>query len=72
MQRARQPRARHPFLAASAEAASIQCQALTQKLLAAELRQEAARLAHASALRKQGAAYNSRFGNQIINLLNRN
>ena len=61
-----------PFLTASAEAASIQCQALTQKLLAAELRQEAARLAHANALRKQGAAYNSQFGNQIINLLNRN
>jgi hypothetical protein len=61
-----------PFLTASAEAASIQCQALTQKLLAAELRQEAARLAHTNALRKQGAAYNSQFGNQIINLLNRN
>jgi hypothetical protein len=61
-----------PFLTASAEAASIQCQALTQKLLAAELRQEAARLAHSNAIRKQGAAYNSQFGNQIINLLNRN
>jgi len=43
-----------PFLTASAEAASIQCQALTQKMLAAELRQEAARLAHAN--RRPGLA----------------
>ena len=61
-----------PFLTASAVAASIQSQAVTQKMLAAELREEAARLAHQNALRKQGAAYTGQFGNQIINLLNRN
>jgi len=61
-----------PFLTASAVAASIQSQAVTQKMLAAELREEAARLAHENALRKQGAAYTGQFGNQIINLLNRN
>jgi hypothetical protein len=61
-----------PFLTASAVVASIQCQAVTQKMLAAELRQEAARLAHESALRKQSATYTGQVGNQIINLLKRN
>ena len=35
-----------PFLTATAVAASIRSQAITQKMLAADLRQEAARLAH--------------------------
>jgi hypothetical protein len=61
-----------PFLTASAVVASIQCQALTQKMLAAELRQEAARLGHESALRKRSATYTGQVGNQIINLLKRN
>ena len=61
-----------PFLTASAVVASIQSQAVTQKMLAAELRQEAARLAHESALRKRSATYTGQVGNQIINLLKRN
>lgn len=61
-----------PFLTATAVVASIQSQAVTQKMLAAELRQEATRLAHDNALRKQGATHTSEFGNQIINLLKRN
>jgi hypothetical protein len=61
-----------PFLTASATAASIQSQALTQKMLAAELRQEAARLAHENALRKQGAALTDDVKTQIQNLLKRN
>jgi hypothetical protein len=61
-----------PFLTASATVASIQSQALTQKMLAAELRQEAARLAHENALRKQGAALTDDVKNQIQNLLKRN
>jgi hypothetical protein len=61
-----------PFLTASAVVASIQCQALTQKMLAAELRQEAARLGHESALLKRSATYTGQVGNQIINLLKRN
>jgi hypothetical protein len=61
-----------PFLTASAVVASIQCQAMTQKMLAAELRQEAARLAHESALRKRSATYTGQVGDQIINLLKRN
>lgn len=61
-----------PFLTASATVASIQSQALTQKLLAAELRQEAARLAHENALRKQGAALTDDLKTKIQNLLKRN
>jgi hypothetical protein len=42
-----------PFLTASAMAANIQSQAMMQKMLAAMLRQEAARIAHENALRKR-------------------
>jgi hypothetical protein len=61
-----------PFLTATAVVASIQSQALTQKMLAAELRQEAARLAHQNALRKRGAAITGDVNTQILNLLKRN
>ena len=54
-----------PFLTASAVAASIESQAVRQKMIAAELRQEAAQLAHANALRKRGAAYAGAFSNWI-------
>jgi hypothetical protein len=60
-----------PFLTASATVASIQSQALTQKMLAAQLRQEAARLAHENALRKQGAVLTDDVKTQIQNLLKR-
>jgi len=60
-----------PFLTASAVVASIQSQALTQKMLAAELRQEAARLAHDNALRKRGSSMTGDVSTQILNLLNR-
>ena len=60
-----------PFLTATAVAASIQSQALTQKMLAAELRQEAARLAHENALRKRGATITGDVSTQILNLLQR-
>ena len=61
-----------PFLTATAVVASIQSQALTQKMLAAELRQEAARLAHENALRKRGSAMTGDVNTQILNLLKRN
>ena len=61
-----------PFLTATAVVASIESQALTQKMLAAELRQEAARLAHENALRKRGAAMTGDVNTQILNLLKRN
>lgn len=60
-----------PFLTATAMAASIESQALTQKMLAAELRQEAARLAHENALRKRGATITDEVTTQILNLLKR-
>ena len=60
-----------PFLTASAVAASIQSQALTQKMIAAELRQEAARLAHDNALRKRGTVFSGNVNTQILNLLQR-
>lgn len=60
-----------PFITATAVAASIQSQALTQKMLAAELRQEAARLAHQNALRKRGATITGDVNSQILNLLQR-
>lgn len=44
-----------PILRAQAQIANLQNQAMLQKLLAAALRQEAARLAHSNALRKQSA-----------------
>ena len=60
-----------PFLTATAVVASIQSQALTQKMLAAELRQEAARLAHENAIRKRGATTTGDVNTQILNLLQR-
>ena len=60
-----------PFITATAAAASIESQALTQKMLAAELRQEAARLAHQNALRKRGAAATADVYGQILALLKR-
>ena len=61
-----------PFLTASAVVAGIQSQAVTQRMLAAELRQEAARLAHKNVQRKRLSTYSTQLGNQIINLLKRN
>jgi len=61
-----------PFLTATAVAASIQSQALTQKMIAAELRQEAAGLAHANALRKRQATFTGQLGTEIQNLLKHN
>jgi len=60
-----------PLITATAVAAIIQSQALTQKMLAAELRQEAARLAHQNALWKRGATITGNVNSQILNLLER-
>ena len=61
-----------PFLTASAVASSIRSQALTQKMLAAELRQEAAHIAHENGFRKRGAAFTTQLRGLIINLLQHN
>lgn len=61
-----------PFLSATAVASSIQSQALTQKMLAAELRQEAAHIAHDNGFRKTGAALTRQLRGAIVNLLQHN
>jgi hypothetical protein len=58
-----------PYLTAEAVTATIRSQAITQKMLAAELRQEAAYLAHMDALRKQGAIFASQVSTSIQNKL---
>ena len=46
----------NPFLTAQAQVANLRCQAFMQKLLAAELRQEAGRIAHDNVLVKRRTA----------------
>jgi hypothetical protein len=58
-----------PFMTASAVASSIRSQALTQKMLAAELRQEAAQIAHQNGFRKRGATFTTQFRTLMMNLL---
>ncbi len=61
-----------PFLTATATSSSIRSQALTQKMLAAELRQEAARIAHQNGLRKRGAMFTTQLRGTIMNLSHHN
>jgi hypothetical protein len=58
-----------PFLTATAITSAIHAQALTQKLLAAELRQEAARIAHRNTLRKENASNTTQLRGVLLNLL---
>ena len=60
-----------PIVTAQAAAANLQNQAMLQRLLAAELRQDAARLAHANALRKQSADANRQLRNNLLQILSR-
>jgi len=61
-----------PFLTAAATASSIRSQALAQKMLAAELRQEAAKMAHGNDLRKRGATFTLQLRGVLINWLQHN
>ncbi len=61
-----------PFMTASAVVSSIRSQALTQKMLAAELRQEAAHIAHQNGFRKRGATFTTQFRTLMMNLLQHN
>ena len=58
-----------PFLTATAIVSDINSQSLTQKMLAAELRQEAARLAHRNTLRKDNATNTTQLRGVLVNLL---
>jgi len=60
------------FLTATAASSSIRSQALTQKMLAAELRQEAARIAHQNGLRKRGATFTTQLRGFIMSLSQHN
>jgi hypothetical protein len=59
------------ILTAQAQAANLQNQAMLQRMLAAELRQEAAHLAHSNALRKQSADANRTLRNNLQQILSR-
>jgi hypothetical protein len=61
-----------PLLTAAAAASSIRSQALAQKMVAAELRQEAARMAHGNELRKHGATFTAQLRGVLVNLLQHN
>lgn len=58
-----------PFLTASAVVGAVVSQAVMQKMIAAELRQEAAALAHRSTLQKEGAASAQRVAGALMNIL---
>ncbi len=58
-----------PFLTATAIVSCVHSQALSQKMLAAELRQEAARLAHRNTLRKENATNTTQLRGILVNLL---
>ena len=58
-----------PMLSAQAQVADLETQAYMAKMLAAELRQEAARLAHQNTLLKQSAAATRNLQNQIQQVL---
>lgn len=58
-----------PFLTATAVVGAIESQAVTQKMLAADLRQEAGSLAHRMAVEKQGAASAESLANALLNVL---
>lgn len=58
-----------PFLTAAAMVSAIHSQALTQKMLAAELRQDSARLAHRNTLRKENATNTNQLRGVLVNLL---
>ena len=58
-----------PMLSVQAQVADLETQAFMAKMLAAELRQEAARLAHQNTLLKQSAAATRNLQNQIQQVL---
>lgn len=60
-----------PFLTASAVVASVKSEAIMQKMLAAAMRQEAARVAHDNALRKRRSALAVQLQNDMTNILQR-
>ena len=60
-----------PFVSAQAQVANLQNQAYLQRLLAAELRQDAMRLAHTNALVKRSAEANRVLRDHMVEILSR-
>ena len=60
-----------PLLTAQASIANLQNQAFLQRMLAAELRQEAARVAHDNAVLKRSAESTRSLRNGVQQILNR-
>jgi hypothetical protein len=60
-----------PFVTAQAQVANLRCQAFMQKMLAAELRQEAGRIAHDNVLVKQRATSAGSINNLVTGTLAR-
>lgn len=58
-----------PFLTATAVVGAIESQAVMQKMIASELRQEAGLLAHRTALDKEGAASAQKVAGALMNIL---
>jgi hypothetical protein len=54
-----------PFLAAAGITASVKSQAMMQRMIAAAIRQEAARLAHDNTVRKRNAMFGAQFRNDM-------
>ncbi len=54
-----------PFLAAAGITASVKSQAMMQRMIAAAIRQEAARVAHDNTLRKRNAMFGAQFRNDM-------
>jgi hypothetical protein len=57
------------LITAAAVSGEIRSQAVTQKMLAAMMRQEAARVAHDNAIRKRNAAYAGQLQTDMTNVL---
>ncbi len=57
------------YLVAAGLIASVENQAVIQKMIAAQMRQEAARLAHQNMIRKRNAMFGSQLRNDVSNLL---
>ena len=60
-----------PMLTAQAQVANLQNQAMLQRMLAAELRQEAARLAHSNVMRKQSVEATNQLRKRMQQILSR-
>ncbi len=60
-----------PFITAQAQVANLRCQAFMQKMLAAELRQEAGRIAHDNVLVKRKATAASAINSLVTGTLSR-